>query len=242
MIQGQRITLRRFAVVVIATILTACASPVIEESNELIETGRWQEGLARLERGMNENPGDPEMRIQYHRRRERTLHRVLDGADSELAGGRPAVAEQIYRDVLAVDATHARALAGLHSIEMASRHEAEVLLVHVMELPHYPTLFEGTALVVPPIDDELRGQLQQQLDAAAEEHFKSRGIAVRTALREGPPTQELLACVTEEQGDLIVIATHGYTGLKHMLLGSTTEQIVRLASCPVLTVRAPAGS
>ena len=124
MIQGQRISLRRFAVVVIATILTACATPVIEESTELIDTGRWQEGLARLERGMNENPDDPELRIQYHRRRERTLHRVLDGADAELAGGRPAVAEQIYRDVLAVDATHARALAGLHSIEMAGRHEA----------------------------------------------------------------------------------------------------------------------
>ncbi len=129
-----------------------------------------------------------------------------------------------------------------YAAEMATRHEAEVLLVHVMELPHYPTLFEGTALVVPPIDDELRGQLQKQLDSAAEEHFASRGITVRTALREGPPTQELLACVTEEQGDLIVIATHGYTGLKHMLLGSTTEQIVRLASCPVLTVRAPGRS
>ncbi|HEY5761727.1 MAG TPA: secretin N-terminal domain-containing protein [Rhodocyclaceae bacterium] len=73
---------------------------------------------------MNDNPDDPELRIQYHRRRERTLHRVLDGADAELAGGRPAVAEQIYRDVLAVDSTHARALAGLHSIEMAGRHDA----------------------------------------------------------------------------------------------------------------------
>ena len=142
------------------------------------------------------------------------------------------------RIVVPTDFSSASQKAFGYAAEMATRHEAEVLLVHVMELPHYPTLFEGTALVVPPVDDELRTQLQKQLDQAAEEHFAKHGIAVRTLLREGPPTQELLRCVEEEQADLILIATHGYTGLKHMLLGSTTEQIVRLATCPVLTVRA----
>ena len=51
-------------------------------------------------------------------------------------------------------------------------------------------------------------------------------------------TQARLAAAERESVDLIVIATHGYTGVKHMLLGSTTEQVVRMAKCPVLTVRA----
>lgn len=115
---------------------------------------------------------------------------------------------------------------------------SEVVLVHVMEMPQYPTLFEGSALVVPPVDDRLRDQLRRQLDELAQEHFGRHGVPARALLREGPPTQELLDCAAEEQADLLVIATHGYTGLRHMLLGSTTEQVVRHAPCPVLTVRA----
>ncbi len=56
-------------------------------------------------------------------------------------------------------------------------------------------------------------------------------------MREGSPTNELVELAREEDVDLIVIATHGYTGIKHMLLGSTAEKIVRSAPCPVLTVR-----
>lgn len=122
--------------------------------------------------------------------------------------------------------------------ELAKLHDAEVLLVHVMELPHYPTLFEGTALVVPPIDDSLRAQLKEQLEKLAAEGTAKGGFPCRAILREGPPTQELLDCAKEEGADLIIIATHGYTGLKHMLLGSTAEQVVRHACCPVLAIRA----
>ena len=129
-----------------------------------------------------------------------------------------------------------------YATELARLHEAEVLLVHVMELPHYPTLFEGTALVVPPIDDSLRAQLDEQLQKLAQEVTDSTGVRCSAILREGPPTPTLLDCAKDEGADLIVIATHGYTGLKHMLLGSTAEQVVRHASCPVLTIRADLSS
>lgn len=122
--------------------------------------------------------------------------------------------------------------------ELARLHQAEILLVHVMELPHYPTLFEGTALVVPPIDETLRTQLAAQLEKSALEISATAGVNCRAILREGPATHELLECAKHEGVDLVVIATHGYTGLKHMLLGSTAEQVVRHASCPVLTIRA----
>ena len=59
-------------------------------------------------------------------------------------------------------------------------------------------------------------------------------------LREGTPHEAILAFAKERQADLIVMGTEGHTGLAHALLGSTAERVVRLAICPVLTVRTPA--
>ncbi|MFO1053159.1 MAG: universal stress protein [Planctomycetota bacterium] len=126
----------------------------------------------------------------------------------------------------------------LYARELAKLHGAEVLVVHVVEVPHYPTLFEGTAMVVPPLDETVRRELTGQLDRLIESEFTAQGVSARRLLRDGSPRHELLACARDEQADLLVIATHGYTGLRHVFLGSTTEQVVREAPCPVLTVRA----
>jgi nucleotide-binding universal stress UspA family protein len=57
-------------------------------------------------------------------------------------------------------------------------------------------------------------------------------------LREGTPVEEILNAARETSADLIVMGTHGRTGLPHVLLGSVAERVVRSAQCPVLTVRA----
>lgn len=125
--------------------------------------------------------------------------------------------------------------------ELARMHGAEVVLIHVIEIPHYPTLFEGTAMVVPPLDDSVRRELAKQLEELADAELRVHGVTARTLVRDGAPRHELLACAREEKVDLLVIATHGYTGLRHVFLGSTAEQVVREAPCPVLTVRATSG-
>jgi nucleotide-binding universal stress UspA family protein len=61
--------------------------------------------------------------------------------------------------------------------------------------------------------------------------------AVTTAVRWGNPVEEVVAYAREQAIDLIVIATHGRSGLSHVLLGSVAERIVREAPCPVLTIR-----
>lgn len=66
-------------------------------------------------------------------------------------------------------------------------------------------------------------------------------VEVTTALLEGVPFKELIRHAADNGVDLIVMSTHGHTGLKHVLLGSTAERVVREAPCPVMTVR-PAGS
>ena len=60
---------------------------------------------------------------------------------------------------------------------------------------------------------------------------------MRSELRDGDAHAQVLACAKANNADLIVMGTQGHTGLKHALLGSTAERIVRLAECPVLTVR-----
>jgi nucleotide-binding universal stress UspA family protein len=59
----------------------------------------------------------------------------------------------------------------------------------------------------------------------------------RTHVTHGEPTAEILRLAEQERADLLVIATHGRTGLKHFFLGSVVERVIRHASCPVLVVR-----
>lgn len=68
------------------------------------------------------------------------------------------------------------------------------------------------------------------------------GLKVRIRLVDGPPAQRLLEVVTEEAADLLVVGTHGRTGLDRALLGSVADRLVRQASCPVLTVPPLLGS
>ena len=63
------------------------------------------------------------------------------------------------------------------------------------------------------------------------------GIKVSAAVREGKPHEEICEAAKAMGADLIVLTTHGYTGLKHVWLGSTAERVVRHAPCPVLVVR-----
>ena len=64
-------------------------------------------------------------------------------------------------------------------------------------------------------------------------------LNVRTSIRHGEAHEATLECAKAEAADMIVLGTHGHTGITHALLGSTAEKVVRLASCPVTTVRTP---
>lgn len=149
---------------------------------------------------------------------------------------------RIQRILVPTDFSPASRCAIPYARDLARMFGAEVVVVHVLELPHYPTLFEGSAMLVPPVDESLRRQLAAQLDKLVEDELRAHGTSARALVRDGAPRHELLAAAREERADLVVIATHGYTGLRHVFLGSTAEQVVREAPCPVLTVRATDGA
>lgn len=121
--------------------------------------------------------------------------------------------------------------------ELAGRFGAAITLVHVyqpvsMILPEGFVLksAEEIASLMSSLDAAL-AEARDQLAAAAPQ------VKVDSTLLEGAPFAEIVRHAREKGFDLIVIGTHGRTGLRHALLGSVAEKVVRKASCPVLTVR-----
>jgi nucleotide-binding universal stress UspA family protein len=144
---------------------------------------------------------------------------------------------QFRRIVCAIDFSPTATAAAAHAAELARVHGGELTLLFV--LPHVTQPFAGLGVLdsFTQLHGELRTRAKSQLDAAAER--LGPGLRVRTELREGNIADEVVAYARDTQADLLVIGTHGYTGVQHLLLGSTAERVVRRAACPVLTVRTP---
>ena len=68
---------------------------------------------------------------------------------------------------------------------------------------------------------------------------RGQGITVRTIVRTGSANEEIVNLATDERAELIIMGTHGRTGLNRLLLGSVADRVIRFSPCPVLTVRQP---
>lgn len=121
----------------------------------------------------------------------------------------------------------------LYAVEMARAFDAELHLLNVMPNPAlaYP---EGYAFVAP--DEGLEETVLRELrkKPAVPE---SESLTVQHAVRVGTAFVEIVKYAEEHDVDLIVLGTHGRTGVTHMVMGSVAEKVVRKAGCPVLTVR-----
>lgn len=117
---------------------------------------------------------------------------------------------------------------------MARQFGGSVVLLHVVEISYSyadVAVFDQAAL-----ERDLREGAEQRLDDLAA-GCRAEGVPAETHVRMGRPARVIAEAATEHKADLIVISTHGYTGLKHVLLGSTAENVVRYAPCPVLVLR-----
>ena len=120
------------------------------------------------------------------------------------------------------------------ALGIAKKVDATVHLVHVYEPPSFMSGYHTLPITVP--DDEIVQKARIDLDALIPANLPSN-IKVKSFARTGKPYVEIAKLAKEQKIDLIVISTHGYTGLKHTFLGSTTERVVRHAPCAVLVVR-----
>jgi nucleotide-binding universal stress UspA family protein len=118
---------------------------------------------------------------------------------------------------------------------LAEQFRAEIVLLHVVEKFPIDYLL-GKELASHSIVPLIK-QAEADLGRTASDLAKSFGLNISAAVREGKPHVEICETGKTLDADLIVLTTHGYTGLKHVWLGSTAERVVRHASCPVLVVR-----
>jgi universal stress protein A len=109
-----------------------------------------------------------------------------------------------------------------------------VYLLHVVE----PTTLVGDFGTVPvgAVQRDIPGKAKAALLALAAAEFPD-SIPVHAIVRKGTAYDQISATARVIRADLIIIATHGYTGLKHVVLGSTAERVARHAPCPVLVLR-----
>lgn len=131
---------------------------------------------------------------------------------------------------------HSRAALSI-AREAAELYDAKLQILHVVERVLYPSFYEPGMYADPTLRPDFIDLAQKELrqffgtapgpDVTAEFH-----------VAHGHVVHEILEHATSNRDDLIVIATHGLTGLKHLLLGSVAEKVIRSAPCPVLTVKA----
>lgn len=124
------------------------------------------------------------------------------------------------------------------AIEYAAAFDAELYILHVISAHFrtYPVYETMIPVDVELLEQQIQEGAQNQLDMLANE-CGNQVKEVKTSFATGTPAVEVVRFAEEQSIDLIVMGTHGWTGFKHLVLGSTAENVVRTASCPVLTVR-----
>src|SRR5262249_48385290 len=120
-----------------------------------------------------------------------------------------------------------------YACDLARDYDARLIVLHAVG-PIVPVAADGM-IVSPPLD-ELREIARKQLDAIRP---ANPALRVERAARAGPSRQAILEAAAEFRADLIVMGTHGRTGFRRLVLGSVTEEVLRKAPCPVLTVKVP---
>ncbi len=145
-----------------------------------------------------------------------------------------------FKKILApTDFSEASIRAIEQAAELAKFFAGELCLVHVVEpmpatSPEFDYGFDVTGYE-PGLYSSAEERLQEVLERVPKE------IKARAVIRYGDASREVVRIAREEEVQLIVIATHGLTGWRHLVFGSVAEKVVRLAQCPVLTLRLAEG-
>ncbi len=141
------------------------------------------------------------------------------------------------RIACAVDFSEESRAAVADAAELARRFGVELTLVHVHLPPPQAAIDALGSSELAELDAE---EVEQQLAVWKAEAERLADRPVKTALLAGSPGSELVRYARDRHVDLIVLGTHGRTGLRRAVLGSVAEHVVRHAHCPVLVVRRPA--
>jgi universal stress protein A len=143
------------------------------------------------------------------------------------------------RILVAIDFAESAEQALARAVELARSESAELIILHVyIDLPAYP---EVTAGRVEAIYEEQRRWVEDELERRART-ARGQGLIVRPLVRTGSPAGTIARVAAEERADLVVVGTHGRSGIDRLVVGSVAERVVRHAPCPVLVVKPSAAA
>ena len=144
---------------------------------------------------------------------------------------------RIRRIVYASDFSRASRPAFTKAVDLAKAYRAELLVLHVLSIVP-PVVEDG--YMAPRLWEEIeagaRAAAQTQLDRLVVKARKAR-LRVKGLVVLGSPYENIARAAKRQRADLLVMGTHGRTGLTKVLLGSVAERVLRTSPCPVMTVR-----
>ncbi len=148
--------------------------------------------------------------------------------------------KKIHRLLVPVDFSDGSRAALDYAIMLAEQFGATLDILHVWEVPHLVGM--DMMLQMPnfenePLDGFVRGQAERELTEFLGRISIRDDIQVNQRLEAGDVDSTIVKLAQNEHFDLIVMGTHGRTGLAHLLMGSVAERVLRVAPCPVLTIR-----
>lgn len=123
-----------------------------------------------------------------------------------------------------------------YAVTFAELFKSELIVLHIVEPIVYPADFSFGQVSIPAMEEEIRKHSEEQLNDLMEKEIPA-GTKATSIIRIGKPFIEIVEVAKSENADLIVISSHGRTGMDHVLFGSTADKVVRKAPCPVLTIR-----
>jgi nucleotide-binding universal stress UspA family protein len=122
-----------------------------------------------------------------------------------------------------------------YALDITKKYSAELHLIHIIPNLNYFTPYESffTPENLIVVEKNMETEINKDFDAIV----KKIDVPVKKIIRTGVAFVEIIDYARSESMDLIIIGTHGRTGLEHILIGSVAERVIRKAPCPVLTVR-----
>lgn len=143
-----------------------------------------------------------------------------------------------HRIVVPTDFSECAEVAWALAKRVAGSVGSELVLAHILVEPIVygdPSLATDTTW---QLFEQGRKWVEDELEKWASA-ARAQGMTVRTIVRTGSANEEIVNLATDEGAELIIMGTHGRTGLNRMLLGSVADRVIRFSPCPVLTVRQP---
>ncbi|GAB4128024.1 MAG: universal stress protein [Ignavibacteriales bacterium] len=125
-----------------------------------------------------------------------------------------------------------------YAVDFALTFKSKIFLIYVIEPMIYPTDFSIGQVAIPAVENDMSARAEEELKNLIRTEIGDK-VESDFMIKSGKPFLEIIETASELDIDLIIISTHGHTGVEHLLFGSTAEKVVRKAPCPVLTIREP---